>query len=116
MKESKDPEVDYYYHPLIESGFTKKLDLYGLGVVLCEVGRWELLADAVPDKKKLSDRTWASKFLTGDPLEDLGGRMGQQYREATRSLLRLGLPDDGDDFFAHDYFKRVLVPLDRCSA
>lgn len=118
MYADQDPEVEYYYHPDARDGFTKKLDLYGLGVVLCEVGRWEILADAVPSAKKhkLQSRSWAREFVVNDPLSDLGWRMGARFRSVVRALLLLDLPDDNDDFFAHEFFTKVIRPLEMCAA
>ncbi|KAH7329487.1 amidase signature domain-containing protein [Stachybotrys elegans] len=45
-----DPHLDHYYHPDVEKGFTKSRDLYGLGVILCEIGRWSLLSD-LPERR-----------------------------------------------------------------
>ncbi|KLU84609.1 hypothetical protein MAPG_03649 [Magnaporthiopsis poae ATCC 64411] len=118
MHADQDPEVEYYYHSDARDGFTKKLDLYGLGVVLCEVGRWEVLADAVPSAKKdkLKSRSWAREFVVNDPLNDLGWRMGARFRSVVRTLLLLDLPDDNDDFFAHEFFTKVIRPLEMCAA
>lgn len=114
---ARDPETEYYYHPEAENGFSKKLDLYGLGVVLCEIGRWELLVDAIPAKKdRLKDRAWSTKFLVGSTLKDLGWRMGDLFRQAVQVLLTQDLPDDDDDFFAHEFFQKVILPLDTCTA
>lgn len=113
----RDAEIEYYYHTDSTNGFTKKLDLYSLGVVLCEVGRWELLADAVPSEKKdkLKSRDWATKFIAGDPLTDLGWRMGERFRSVVRTLLLRELPDDNDDFFAHEFFTKIIMPLEMCT-
>lgn len=118
LQAARNPEVEYYYHAEAENGFTKRLDLYGLGVVLCEIGRWELLVDALPaaKKDKLKNRKWATEFLTGSPLKDLGWRIGDIYREVVRTLLMQDLSDDTDVFFAHEFFTKVILPLDRCTA
>lgn len=115
---SRDPEVEYYYHAEAENGFTKRLDIYGLGVVLCEIGRWELLVDAFPatKKDKLKSRKWATKFLTESPLRELGWRVGGIYMEVVRTLLMQDLSDDTDKIFAHEFFTKVILPLDTCIA
>ncbi|KAH7227250.1 hypothetical protein B0J15DRAFT_577584, partial [Fusarium solani] len=112
----QDAEVEYFYHAEAAGGFTKALDLYSLGVVLCEVGRWELLADSVPstEKEKLKRRAWATKFVTRGPLADLGWRMGERYRDVVRTLLTLELPDDKDDFFAHEFLSKIIMPIEAC--
>ena len=113
-----NPEIAYYYHPEAADGFTKRLDLYSLGVVLCEIGRWELIPYAMaPKKQKLADRVWALDFLSKKPLEDLGWRMGVHYREAVQALLMPTLPkDENQDIFAQQYFEKVLRLLDSCNA
>ncbi|KAF4419184.1 protein kinase [Fusarium austroafricanum] len=112
----QDAEVEYYYHAEAAGGFTKRLDLYSLGVVLCEVGRWELLADSIPptEREKLKRRDWATKFITRSPLADLGWRMGERYRDVVRTLLTLELPNDNDEFFAHEFLSKVIIPIESC--
>lgn len=66
--------------------------------------------------RKLPNGGCAPKFRIGDPLEDLGWRIEQQYRDDTNALLKLLFPEDGEDFFAHEHLNRVLMPLDGCSA
>lgn len=119
QKPERNAEVEYYYHVDSEDGFNKRLDLYSLGVVLCEIGRWELLVDAIKPaekKDKLKLRPWATRFVCGDPLEEMGWRMGERYRDVVKALLARALPEDDDNFFAYEYFTTVVMPLEQCTA
>jgi hypothetical protein len=111
-------DIDYYYHPSVIHSFTKRLDLYSLGVVLFEIGRWELLTDAFPpnEKQKLADPEWSRSYLLKQGVDDLGWRMGAIYHEAVKALLTCNLPGDDVDSFAHEFFKRVIIPLEMCCA
>ncbi|KAI0845572.1 prion-inhibition and propagation-domain-containing protein [Daldinia vernicosa] len=108
-------EVEHYYHPDAHNGFTKKKDLYSLGVVLCEIGRWALLAE---QKKKPNGRSEWRNLMLGKPLADLGWRMGGKYHSAVRELLECRFPDDDapHDYFAEQFLEKVMKPLSSCSA
>ncbi|KAL7795075.1 prion-inhibition and propagation domain-containing protein [Trichoderma ceciliae] len=112
-------EFDQYYHPSANNGFTKPRDLYGLGVVLCEIGQWRLMADRVSKQKKasLKDRSAWRDFMVDNVLVDVGWRMGKYYQSAVRALLLGELPEDGgDEVFAQQYLEKVIRPLSRCVA
>ncbi|OLN95463.1 hypothetical protein CCHL11_05176 [Colletotrichum chlorophyti] len=112
----------HYYHPDAAAGFSKRLDLYSLGIVLCEIGRWATMPSRMPTQKlkKLSSREAWRNYILGSRLEELGWRMGEQYRSAVRVLLQCDLPDDnsrlGHAFFAQEFQKKVLQPLSKCTA
>ncbi|KAB8272147.1 prion-inhibition and propagation-domain-containing protein [Aspergillus minisclerotigenes] len=116
----EDSALDQYYHPDAHLGFSKRRDLYGLGVVLCEVGRWALVADTVPDRmrKKLISREAWREYMLNYVVKDLGWRMGKLYQEAVKTLLESSLPSDdaGDALFAQQFLERVIQPLSTCSA
>ncbi|KAI0179284.1 prion-inhibition and propagation-domain-containing protein [Hypoxylon sp. FL1284] len=109
------PGIQHYYHPEADGGFTKKKDLYSLGVVLCEIGRWSLLAD---QKNTPKTRQEWKDFLLRKVLVDLGWRMGDKYQSAVRTLLDCELPDDDIDheFFAEQFLDKVMKLLSSCSA
>lgn len=114
-KRQGNPESDYYFHPNTCNGFTKCLDLYSLGVVLWEVGRWQLISDAIGlrDRHNLSNQAWMASFLPGKPIEELGWRMGERYMKAVSTLLTMKFPKQEDHvFFSQQYFEKVLKPLD----
>jgi hypothetical protein len=115
--ENKD--LQYYYHPDATKGFSKRLDLYSLGIVLCEIGSWGLVMDWIPEDKKfkLQSREWSRDYMMNSVLEDLGWRMGKQHQSAVRTLLACRLPTDDDaDLFAQQFYEKVLKPLDVCTA
>ncbi|KAI0381294.1 hypothetical protein F5Y04DRAFT_79688 [Hypomontagnella monticulosa] len=110
-----DNKLEYYYLPESMNGFTKRLDLYSLGVVLCEIGRWDLLGRK---RGKITSQEKWREFITGDVLKDLSWRMGTKYQGAVRVLLNCELPGDelGDQVFAQEFLKKVMLPLSSCSA
>ncbi|OTB16020.1 hypothetical protein K445DRAFT_22338 [Daldinia sp. EC12] len=122
-----DRSIEYYYHPDADRGFTKKRDLYSLGVVLFEIGRWIILTDLKTTKtktkekekeKKPQDRSEWRDFMLKGPLVDLGWRVGDKYQSAVRALLECELPDDEipHDYFAEQFLEKVMKPLSSCSA
>ncbi|KAI0888314.1 uncharacterized protein GGS22DRAFT_155570 [Annulohypoxylon maeteangense] len=110
-----EPQIEHYYHPDAHRGFTKSRDLYSLGVVLCEIGRWGLLAD-LREKPKGRDN-WRD-FMLEKVLVDLGWRMGDKYQSAVRTLLDCELPNDdiSHDYFAEQFLDKVMRLLSSCSA
>ncbi|KAL7928166.1 prion-inhibition and propagation domain-containing protein [Trichoderma chlorosporum] len=115
----EDSKYDQYYHPDARSGFTKSLDLYGLGVVLCEIGQWKLMANRVVRQRKavLANRSAWRDFMLDNVVADIGWRMGKHYQSAVRALLCADLPSDrGDEIFAQQYLERVIRPLSMCVA
>ncbi|KAI0199623.1 prion-inhibition and propagation-domain-containing protein [Astrocystis sublimbata] len=124
-------ELEHYYHPAADKGFSRRTDLYSLGVVLCEVGRWELVGDTVSERtrRKIVDRRGWRDYMANKVLADIGWRMGEKYQSAVRTLLECRLPDDEDEdedgsnegegvgsFFEQQYFEKVIQPLSVCSA
>ncbi|KAH9904698.1 prion-inhibition and propagation-domain-containing protein [Xylariomycetidae sp. FL2044] len=125
-------ELEHYYHPSADKGFTRRIDLYSLGVVLCEIGRWELVGEKVSERtrKKMVDRRAWRDYMVDKVLADIGWRMGDKYQGVVRILLECRLPDDdhglGDDdnddddddggLFEQQYFEKVIQPLGACSA
>ncbi|KAL0257601.1 hypothetical protein SLS55_008415 [Diplodia seriata] len=116
----EDKNLQHYYHPDADQGFSKKRDLYSLGVVLCEIGRWKMVVDVPKDKmQKLPvNREGWRKHMTEKVAPDLGWRMGTKYQTAVMKLLKSDLPDDeeGDLFFAQQYTENVLDLLSACKA
>ncbi|KAI0544975.1 hypothetical protein F4679DRAFT_562993 [Xylaria curta] len=117
-------ELEYYYHPSADQGFSRRIDLYSLGVVLCEIGRWGLVGNSVSreTQQKMVNREAWRKYLIKKMLPEMGWRMGEKYQCAVRTLLECRLPDDDEDydsnggFFEQQYFERVIQPLSLCSA
>ncbi|KAM0437816.1 hypothetical protein ACHAPT_002181 [Fusarium lateritium] len=114
----EDDKLQHYYHPATDKGFSKRLDLYSLGVVLCEIGRWGLIADSTfkERRKALADRTAWRNYIMRTWLADLGWRMGKKYQDAVGVLLECQLPSDelGDGFFAQEFYRKVIQPLSAC--
>jgi hypothetical protein len=116
----EDTTLDHYYHPDAHLGFTKTRDLYSLGVVLCEIGRWALVADTVTERrrKQMTSRQAWRDYMVHHVVEDLGWRMGKLYKDAVKALLDSSLPADdaGDAFCAQQLLERVIQPLSMCAA
>lgn len=121
----ENAELEHYYHPSASKGFSRRVDLYSLGVVLCEIGRWGLVGSTVSEgtRRKMVDRAAWRNYMVAKVLPDIGWRMGERYQSAVRTLLECRLPDDGDDddgddggFFEQQYFEKVIQPLSACSA
>ncbi|GAP87499.1 putative HET-s domain [Rosellinia necatrix] len=128
----EDGALEHYYHPAADKGFSRRLDLYSLGVVLCEVGRWGLVAATVSEgtRRRMVDRAAWRNYMVTRVLADIGWRMGAMYQSAVRTLLECRLPDDDGDnddddddddgdhggFFEQEYFEKVIRPLSACSA
>lgn len=113
-------KLECYYHPQVSQGFTKRRNLYGLGVVLCEIGCWRLIADSVSgDKKKemISREKWR-EFLLKNVVVDLRWRMGERYSGAVKVLLQGDLPDNeaGDEIFTQQFLENVILHLSTCTA
>ncbi|GAW24161.1 hypothetical protein ANO14919_137420 [Xylariales sp. No.14919] len=108
--------LEHYYHPDAKKGFTQGFDLYSLGVVLCEIGRWKLLAGPSKDLPKTRE-AWRD-YLVNKVVEDLGWRMGERYQGVVRTLLIGQLPPDnaGYEYFAKQFMEKVMKPLASCSA
>jgi hypothetical protein len=118
-------ELDYYYHPSADKGFSRRIDLYSLGVVLCEIGQWGLVGTTMLEetRREMVDRTAWRNYLVSKVLADIGWRMGEKYQAAVQTLLECRLPDDDRDdddvdggFFEQQYFEKVIQPLSACSA
>ncbi|XDG07814.1 hypothetical protein ABKA04_007429 [Annulohypoxylon sp. FPYF3050] len=107
--------LEYYYHPDADKGFTRRLDLYSLGVVLLEIGRWGLFADR---KKPFKTRKEWQEYMLDKGVQDLGWRMGKEYQGVVKTLLDCDLPADDrtpHGFFAQLYLEKVMKPLISCS-
>ncbi|KAH7481452.1 hypothetical protein FOMA001_g8843 [Fusarium oxysporum f. sp. matthiolae] len=118
-----NPNLQYYYHPEADKGFSKQRDLYSLGVVLCEIADWQTLPSKVNPKKRneLTSRTHWRDYLVRFCRTKLGYMMGENYQKAVTALLDSSLPGDGEggannELFAQDFHSKVLHPLSICKA
>lgn len=72
--------------------FTYRHDLYNLGVVLLEIGLWQLLETSLPELKKASP--WKRQKLLLRKVTDLQELAGYRYARIVRRCLEID--DDGD--------------------
>ncbi|KAJ8105040.1 hypothetical protein OPT61_g10423 [Boeremia exigua] len=114
----EDDNLQYYYHPDADVGFTKVRDLYSLGVVLYEIGRWGLLGDSISPSRRatMTDRTAWQQYTMKASEAELNWRVGKIYHDVVRTLLRGDLQEDDDVLFSQQYFSRVVQPLQACVA
>lgn len=114
----ENDNLQYYYHPGSERHFTRKIDLYSLGVVLYEIGRWALVNETASDSRrsKLTDRESWHQYVMKISEQELGWRVGKNYHDAVATLLKGDLQDDDDVLFSQQYFSRVIEPLQACVA
>lgn len=117
----ENKELEYYYHPQADKGFSKQRDLYGLGVVLLEIGSWETMSKRVSESKKqtLTSRIAWQQYLLKMVNRELGFMMGEQYQQVVRVLLSSELPSDeeggtDDELFAISFKDKILQPLSLC--
>ncbi|XXG95561.1 Putative flavonol synthase [Hypoxylon texense] len=115
---TKHKSLQHYYHPDYRPNtdrFTKRFDLYSLGVVLFEIGRWGLLTDRRPP---FVNQIQSREYLLSKGLGDLGWRMGAVYQSVVETLLTCRLPDDSVDheYFVKQYMDKIMRPLSTCNA
>lgn len=117
----ENKHLQHYYHPNAHEGFTKQRDLYGLGVVLYEIGCWDLVVEQVSDRTRetLTNRAAWQTYMVNRRAPDLGWRMGTAYQKVVMTLLQGRLPSgdriDGQ-LFVQQYMEKVLRPLSECRA
>jgi len=114
--ERKQIGDQYWLHPATSRGFTKRLDLYSLGVVLLEIGLWYSAMDRVPKQHSGSPEAF-HQYLSTKTVKELGFRTGRLYQEVVETLLNIGnfLADDDDETLTRELFQSVLRPLMKIS-
>lgn len=107
-----------YKHPLDETNSTTreltsdiKYDLYGLGLVLLEIGLWTPVGDlykpkyTLPDFKLRLEKIWIPK---------LGAKCGSAYMRAVETCLRLSDDLDNSRLTVEGIYGVLLQFLKRC--
>ncbi|KAK6423276.1 hypothetical protein LTR95_016548, partial [Oleoguttula sp. CCFEE 5521] len=51
VRPSGQGDLDYYYHPDVQSGASKALDWYSFGVLLCEIAFWKPLREKMIEEE-----------------------------------------------------------------
>ncbi|KAH6699824.1 hypothetical protein BKA61DRAFT_621096 [Leptodontidium sp. MPI-SDFR-AT-0119] len=103
-------DKEYYYHPQSVVGYTKVRDLYSLGMVMLEIGRWALATKGVP-KAHSQTTEMLQNYLTSHGVGDLGWRAGRRYRDVVKTLLRGELPENSDAAITQVFFVKVIQEL-----
>jgi serine/threonine protein kinase len=105
---------DYCYHPDVQHGYNKVLDLYSLGVVLLEIAFWRLLGPQFRDKK--AGTLEAIRDLCVKTAGQVEGKvdaaMGRIYADVVRTCLNCefrGLASDEEIACARN--TEVVLPL-----
>ncbi|KAK3365122.1 hypothetical protein B0T24DRAFT_598424 [Lasiosphaeria ovina] len=101
-----EPDIEYYYHSRTVQGYTKILDLYSLGIVMLEIGRWGIARKGMPEEHKKSDEAF-HRYLVTHGAADMAWRVGGLYRDVVKTLLEGNLPDKDDEATAQGYFITV---------
>jgi serine/threonine protein kinase len=86
-------DEDYYQHPDYlskDQGYDEKHDYYSLGIVLLEIGLWQLCDDAVCVLRSDSS---ARDIAIQQLVPQLGPRVGSYYRDAVMACLDDTLTD-----------------------
>jgi hypothetical protein len=100
VKDESYPEFDRYRHPNYLSSksqrYSKKYDVYALGVLLLEIGMWAPVASL--HKAKYSLQEFQQRMRTMY-VEELVPRMGQIYADVVKRCL-VGI--DNEDFGAEE--------------
>ncbi|KAK3990252.1 prion-inhibition and propagation-domain-containing protein [Cladorrhinum sp. PSN332] len=109
-----DVEYNFYRHPAAQclnpegrEGFKKSFDIYSLGVVLAEIGRWAIVekflgidfhVSRVRPSVALRVRDW---LLAEQQISELGACMGERYETAAQKCIaggkELGLSESDDE-------------------
>lgn len=109
-----DPVYAQYRHPDVQGeereSFSKKYDVYSLGLVLIEIAYWKPLRKLVSENRNASENL---KRLKRDVLQsgDLAHWMGDVYKRAVEVCLSCKW---GQEDFHLEFFERVVKELDRC--
>lgn len=114
----REPAFNIYRHPHDEPnkdsrGFPVdlKFDLYGLGLVLLEVGLWTPISElykskyTIPDFKLRLEKLWIPK---------LGAKCGSAYQRAVETCLRLSDDPDNSRLTVEGIYGILLQFLKRC--
>lgn len=109
-----DPIYAQYRHPDVQGeereSFSKKYDVYSLGLILIEIAYWKPLRKLVSENRNASENL---KRLKRDVLEsgDLAHWMGDVYKRAVEVCLSCRW---GQEDFHLEFFEKVVKELDRC--
>ncbi|KAK5095861.1 hypothetical protein LTR70_003180 [Exophiala xenobiotica] len=116
-----DPSRDIYRHPqrqgAPEVSFTRKHDIYALGIVLLEIGLWKPAVSLQKDNfrdAKLNDRYEVSKQLLHHAEHRLERRVGRKYKEVVIRCLKgeFGVVDDNrEDLKLQQAFRSQVVDV-----
>jgi hypothetical protein len=139
IKPEVDEFCDRYRHPKCTHPdsrgvirYSRQFDIYSLGVLLMELGRWETVdrmhKDYTAQRKKSRERPLATILPSSLPefqqhlrtrcVESLGFRMGKIYTEAVRFCLDDGHNSDGagnSELLVNRFNNSVIAELARCT-
>lgn len=111
-------DLNIYRHPLDEPTSTNrdfpidmKYDLYGLGLILLEIGLWTPIGDLYKPKYTLADFKLRIEKLW---IPRLGSKCGSAYMRAVETCLRLSDDTDSSRLTAEGIYGLLLQFLKRC--
>jgi len=123
MRPPANPETELYYHPDAAAGWTRLMDIYGLGVVLWEIANWR---PAFEERYRAMNAKEVSfcliEELEGEPSRVWDGLVGEVYMDVVRRCLRgdFGVRNGTDEQEARvlgtKFFLKVVKELESCKA
>ncbi|RAR10551.1 ATP binding protein [Stemphylium lycopersici] len=110
------PTLNIYRHPEdpkftgAKDHYTANFDLYGLGLVLLEVGLWQPLSDLWKQKYTLSD---FKQRIEDVYIRRLASKCGTAYMQVVRDCFSAA-DAKSDDLDMYQVYSRILTRLQRC--
>lgn len=92
--------------------WTSAMDIYGLGIVMLEIGLWRTIQSLKGDQVSKTD--FVSRVL-GSLVDSLSSRMGDLYMGVVKKCLKLGEWLDSDDG-VREFFAESIEMLSLCRA
>ena len=119
------PELEIYLHPDVRlakrgkrSQFRRSFEIYSFGVLLAEIGFWNVLPKIALGKVKSTyvSPTELSNLLIKKCQTDLACWMGERYRDVTLQCLTAATTQDtSTEEDLNDFYWRVVLELMKCT-
>lgn len=118
----KQMQTELYRHPEYRQDFRLAYDIFGIGLILFEIAKWQPVSyyyESMRKRNIIAGQEDFSQKLLETEQQNLEFRMGIHYKSAVLSCLE-GCGVDGDD--PNDkrmrlaYFDKVVKVLDQCRA
>jgi hypothetical protein len=113
----KQMQTELYRHPEYRQDFKLAYDIFGIGLLLFEIAKWQPLShyyESLRRRNIIASRENFSPKLLETEQQNLEFRMGIHYKSAVLSCLEGDDPNDKRMRLA--YFEKVVKVLDQCRA